>query len=109
VPGEQGHATGPTYDEALAEPEDVMALQGERELTNAELAAPLKNPEFLSACGVPDATSVTVKIAVRDGAVIGASVYVRPDDAQMAECVDRAVRALAWPASKRRDSFVTTY
>lgn len=105
----RSHSTGPTYEEALAEPEDVMALRGERELTNEELTAPMKSPTFLNSCNAPDSMSVTVKVAVRDGKALGVSVSTTPDDPTVAECIDSAIRNLTWPASKHRDSFTTTF
>jgi hypothetical protein len=104
-----GHSTGMSYDEALAEPEDVMALRGQRELRNDELTAPVKTPTFLNTCGVPESTSVTLKIAVRDGKTLGVTVITEPDDATLAECVDKAIRDISWPESKHRDSFVIKY
>jgi hypothetical protein len=36
-------------------------------------------------------------------------VTTNPDDQAIAECIDRAVRGLSWPVSKRRDSFTVSY
>jgi hypothetical protein len=104
-----GHSTGVTYEEALAIPEDLTGLAGERELTDTELAAPMRNAAFVARCETPEATKVTVRVVIKSGKVLGLSVYTRPDDPTIAECIDREVRALAWPESKRRDSFTTTY
>jgi hypothetical protein len=104
-----GHSTGVTYEEALAIPEDITSLAGERELTNTELAAPMRDAAFLARCETPEATKVTVRVVIKNGKVLGLSVYTRPDDPTIAECIDREVRALAWPENKHRDSFTTTY
>jgi hypothetical protein len=104
-----GHSTAMTYEEALAVPEDLSGLAGERELSDLELSAPMKSAPFLADCKAPDAMSVTVKVAVKGGKAIGVSVFTRPDDAAVARCIDRAVRALRWPENRRRDSLVTTY
>jgi hypothetical protein len=50
-----------------------------------------------------------VQVVVRDGAAVGVTVRTVPDDATLAECIDRGVRALAWAPSKRRDSLTTRY
>ncbi len=103
------HSTAMSYEAALAVPEDLNAVKGERELSNKDLAAPMQPAAVLDVCHVPDATRVTVKVAVRDGRAMGVSVATRPDDARVAECVDRAVRKLTWPASRKRDSFTTVF
>ena len=103
------HSTGMTYDDALAEPEDVMALKSERELTNQELSLPMKDSSFIGNCNAPDSMKVTVKVAVRDGKALGVSVLTDPDDPTVAECIDSAVRNFTWPVSKRRDSFITAF
>jgi hypothetical protein len=103
------HSTGTSYEDALAEPEDANALRGEKELSNRELAAPMQRGAFITSCGAPDAMKVTVKIAIREGHVIGATVLTDPDDPAIAECIDRIVRDVQFPVSRRRDSFVTVY
>lgn len=109
IQGGSSHSTGMSYEDALSEPEDVMALKSERQLGNDELTAQMKNPTFLTACSVPDSMSLTLKIAVRDGKTLGVSVITRPDDQTVAECIDKAVRDLSWPVSKHRDSFITNF
>ena len=104
-----GHSTGTSYDDALSVPEDMESVAGERELTNAELAQPMRSPAFLSACGTPDTMKVTIRVVIRDGAAIGVTVRTVPDDATVAECIDKGVRGLAWPPTKRRDSMTTAF
>ncbi len=103
------HSTGTSYEEALAVPEDMSAVAGERALTDAELSQPMRNPTFLADCRAQDALKLMVQVVVRDGAAVGATVRTVPDDPKLAECVDRAVRGLAWVPSKRRDSLTTRY
>jgi hypothetical protein len=79
------------------------------ELTNEQLAAPLRRGEFLGRCGVPDAMKITVKIVVRRGRAIGLSVYTMPNDAAVSSCVAAAVRSLTWPESERFDALTTQY
>jgi hypothetical protein len=103
------HSTGTSYEQALAIPEDISAALGEHELTDVELSLPMRSPTFLTDCGVQDSLKVMVQVVVRDGAAVGVTVRTVPDDVKLAECIDRAVRALAWAASKRRDSLTTRY
>jgi hypothetical protein len=103
------HSTGPSYESALDTPEDIASLAGERDLSDDELGAPMKQPSFLADCSAPESMHVKVQVAVRDGAAIGVTVRTDPDDATVAECIDKAVRALQWPASKKRDSMTTVY
>jgi hypothetical protein len=98
-----------SYEDALAVPEDLSAVAGEHELTDVELSLPMRSPTFLADCGVQDSLKIMVQVAVRDGAAVGVTVRTVPDDAKLAECIDRAVRGLTWPASKRRDSLTTRY
>jgi hypothetical protein len=79
------------------------------DLTNDQLAGPMRNATFLGVCGVPSSTRVTVKVAVRGGHAVGVSVYSTPQNAEADGCVDRRVRQLYWPYSGKLDSFVTTY
>jgi hypothetical protein len=104
-----GHSTGTSYDDALATPEDMSAVAGEHELSDVELAQPMKSPTFLDDCSVPETMKVKVQVVVRDGAAIGVTVRTQPDDATVAECIDKAVRGLGWTASKKRDSLTTMY
>ncbi len=103
------HATGMSYEEALNVPEDLDAVKREPELSNTELSAPLKTASFIGECGAPDSMKVTVKVAVVDGHAMGVSVAVSPDDPEIAQCIDKAVRALSWRASKKRFSLTTVY
>jgi hypothetical protein len=79
------------------------------DLTNTELAGPMRDGTFLDACGVPSSTQVTVKVAIRHGRAVGVSVYPVPPSREMAGCIERHVRAMSWPSNAKMDSFVTTY
>jgi hypothetical protein len=103
---------GKSYEAALAgnnEQVAVGAAKGAPDLTDAQLAGPMRNTAFLGACGAPDSMHVTVKVAIRGGHAVGVSVYTTPPNPQIAGCIDRSVRNLAWPANGKMDSFVTTY
>jgi hypothetical protein len=78
------------------------------DLSDGELAGPLRDGSFLDACGVPGSTKVTVKVAIRNGRSVGISVYATPPSQSIAGCVEEHVRGLQWPSNAKMDSFVTT-
>jgi hypothetical protein len=103
--------TGPSYESAIAGNVQHLA-PGTKEapdLTDGELAGPLRDGSFLDACGVPSSTQVTVKVAIRNGRSVGISVYSTPPSQSIAGCVEEHVRGLQWPSNAKMDSFVTTY
>jgi hypothetical protein len=102
---------GMSYEAAIANKNRDVTIgkQDAPDLTDAQLAGPMRNATFLSACGVPDSTHVTVKVAIRNGRAVGVSVYSTPKSPESDGCVDRRVRGLYWPSSAKMDSFVTTY
>jgi hypothetical protein len=103
---------GPSYESAIAgnhEQVSIGAAGGAPDLSDAQLAGPMRNGTFLDACGAPESMHVTVKVAIRGGRAVGVSVYTTPPSPGVAGCVDRAVRGLAWPVNAKLDSFVTTY
>jgi hypothetical protein len=69
----------------------------------------MRNASFLGSCGAPNSMKVTVRVAIRMGHAVGVSVYTNPPNPQIASCVDRAVRGLAWPVNAKMDSLTTTY
>jgi hypothetical protein len=109
-PGGASGPSGMSYEAAIARNNRQLA-PGTKEvpdLTDVQLAGPMRNVTFLDACGVPSSTRVTVKVAIRAGRAVGVSVYSTPkSDAD--GCVERRVRNLYWPYSAKMDSFVTTY
>jgi hypothetical protein len=118
-----------SYEEALAEPEDVNLSDDRAHLTDLQLSNPMR--DVLSKCRVPRKASVTIQTAVKNGLAIGVTVNVAFEKAKpakaarpqspvaakaelkatslIAECLDQAVRALEWPPSPRRDSFTTRF
>jgi hypothetical protein len=103
--------SGPSYESAIAGNNLKLApgSQDVPDLTDAELAGPLRDGSFLDACGVPTSTQVTVKVAIRNGRAVGITVYPVPPSAPIAGCIERHVKGLQWPANAKMDSFVTTY
>lgn len=100
---------GPTYEEALDVPEDLLATKAAPELSNQDLGKPLASAGALESCNAPADTKVVVKIAVVDGRAAGVTVATKPDDPELALCIDKAVRQLVWPKSAKRFAFTTVY
>jgi hypothetical protein len=102
---------GPTYEAALASntQEITIGKQGTADLTDAQLAAPMRSGAFAGECGAPDRMKVTVKVAIKTGRAVGVSVSTSPPDPDVAGCIDRYVRTFSWPSSSKMDSFTTTY
>jgi len=121
-----------TYEEALSKPETLDVHDERVHLTDAQLTGPMRG--VLDGCRVPPNARVTIKTAVQNGRAIGVTVHVRFEPpkppksgkkaqkkvrsktaleaeakraAKIAACADRAVRAIVWPPSRRRDSFTT--
>ncbi len=100
-----------SYEAALAaNPQHIdMNNAGGPDLTDGQLQGPMKNGTFVGGCGAPNSMQVTVRVVVKMGRAIGVSVYTNPPNAQIASCIDHAVRGLSWPANPKADSFTTTY
>jgi hypothetical protein len=102
---------GPTYEAAIASNKQEVAI-GTRDgpdLTDAQLAGPMRNGAFVGECGAPDSMKVTVKVAIKMGRPAGVSVFTSPSDPDVAGCIDRYVRTFSWPTNPKMDSFTTTY
>lgn len=102
---------GPTYEAAMASNKQEITIGGraEPDLTDAQLAGPMRNGSFVGECGAPQTMKVTVKVAIKTGHPAGVSVTTSPADPDVAGCIDRYVRTFAWPSSAKMDSFTTTY
>ena len=102
---------GPTYEAAMASNKQEITIGGraEPDLTDAQLASPMRNGGFVGECGAPQNMKVTVKVAIKTGHPAGVSVATSPADPDVAGCIDRYVRTFAWPSSAKMDSFTTTY
>lgn len=106
-----GGPSGPSYESAIAG-SNLNLAPGRKDvpdLTDGQLAGPMRDGTFLDACGVPSSMKVTVKVAIRNGRAVGVSVYAAPPNREIGWCVERRVRGLQWPSSAKMDSFVTTY
>lgn len=102
---------GPTYEAAIASNKQEIAIgsQGAPDLSDAQLAGPMRSGAFVGECGAPDSMKVTVKVAIKLGRPVGVSVYASPPDPDVAGCIDRYVRTFSWPSNAKMDSFTTTY
>jgi hypothetical protein len=78
-------------------------------LSDSQLALPLQDGAFLTRCGAPSSTHITIKVAVFDGLPIGVTVTTSPVDPALRDCIDAAVRVMQWPQSMQRDAITTTY
>jgi hypothetical protein len=110
-----GFALGaePSYEDAInatasdLEPVDVYGRTAGRDLTDAQLSAPMAN--VLSGCNVPNDMKVTIRVAVRLGHAVGVTVVTDPHSGSYVSCLDRAVRKLRWPSSPRLDTLTTSF
>jgi eukaryotic-like serine/threonine-protein kinase len=109
--GGGGFSGGMSYEAAIAgnNTQVTIGQAAAADLTDSQLAGPMRNASFLNSCGAPNSMHVTVRIAIKMGRAVGVSVYTNPPSPQVAACVDRAVRNLSWPANGKMDSFTTTY
>jgi hypothetical protein len=99
----QAQPAGLSYESALA----TIALDppGARRLSDDELREPFARAAIGETCG---AGSARVRIAVRDGAAVGVSVFTTPRDPMVAECIDRAMRTLTWPRTLALSTITTS-
>jgi len=110
--GAGGYSGGQSYEAVLNgtnESINIGELPGSADLTNAQLAAPLRHASFVVSCGAPDDMKVTVHVAVRMGVPIGVTVVTTPPQGGVASCIDRAVRGIRWPQSPKTDFVTTSY
>ncbi|MBX3202991.1 MAG: hypothetical protein KF850_11770 [Labilithrix sp.] len=115
-----------SYEEAISTPEPIDVHDDRIQLTDGQLTGPMRG--VLSRCRVPSNAKVTIQTAVQDGRAIGVSVtvafehpksakrisnatrrYEAKTSARIVKCAQRAVRAVTWPPSRRRDSFTTVF
>jgi hypothetical protein len=102
---------GMSYEAALASNKEEITIGNKAgpDLSDGQLAGPLRGGAVIGACGVPSNMHVTVRTAIRQGRAVGVSVSTDPPNGAMASCVDRGVRALSWPSNPHMDSFTTRY
>ncbi len=115
-PGSGGHGgsgggfSGGTSFESVLDNNNEQIVMGQGQdtpdLTNAELAAPLRH---MSLCGAPDDMHVTIRVAVKMGRAVGVTVSTNPPNPSIAACIDRQVRGLAWRPSPKADFVTTNY
>jgi hypothetical protein len=109
--GGGGYSGGMSYEAVLASNNESITM-GEStgpDLTNAQLAAPLRHAQFVVSCGAPDDMKVQVRVAVRMGVPVGVTVSTTPPSGGVAACIDHAVRGIRWPANPKTDFVTTNY
>lgn len=110
--GGPGFSGGTSFENVLNNNNETVTMgqtQDQPDLTNAQLAAPLRHASFITGCGAPDDMKVTVRVAVKMGRAVGVTVSTNPPSAGVAACVDRSVRGLSWPVSPKTDFVTTSY
>ncbi len=110
--GGASYAGGQSYEAVLNSNNESVSIGSEQagpDLTNAQLAGPLRHAAFVTGCGAPDDMKVTVRVAVRMGVPIGVTVSTNPPSGGVAGCIDRAVRGLRWQANPKTDFVTTSY
>jgi hypothetical protein len=110
--GGGGFSGGMSYEAVLNSNNQEISMgggNGEPDLTNAQLAGPLRHAAFITACGAPDDMKVQVRVAVKNGNPIGVTVGTTPQNNGVAGCIDRSVRGLRWPANPKTDFVTTNY
>ncbi len=110
--GGGGFSGGQSYEAVLNSNNESVTMgesQGQPDLTNAQLAGPLRHAAFVTGCGAPDDMKVQVRVAVRMGVPIGVTVQTTPPSGGVASCIDRAVRGLRWQANPKTDFVTTNY
>jgi eukaryotic-like serine/threonine-protein kinase len=110
--GGGGFSGGQSYEAVLNSNNESVTMgesMGQPDLTNAQLAGPLRHAAFVTGCGAPDDMKVQVRVAVRMGVPVGVTVQTTPPNAGIAGCIDRAVRGLRWQANPKTDFVTTNY
>ena len=115
-----------SYEDAISVPEPIDVNDERIQLSDGQLTGPMRG--VLVGCRVPSNAKVTIKTAVQNGQAIGVTIgvvfehpkamkripyakvrYETKVSAKIVTCADKAVRAVTWPPSKRRDSFTTVF
>ncbi|MEZ4374005.1 MAG: hypothetical protein R3B07_24495 [Polyangiaceae bacterium] len=99
-------SVGTSCEAAIASYQEEIRIGGAAappDLSRAQFASVLENGSYFAHCGVPDAMSVDVCAAVRNGRAVGVSIRTDPGNSAIQACIARAVRGLAFPAHPRMD------
>lgn len=99
-------STGKSCEKAIDENPQTMNMAGGakgRDLTDAELGAPMRTSSFFSHCNLKDSENAEICVAVKGGKPLGVSVSVSPTNKAAAACIDRATRKLHFPVGNGLD------
>jgi eukaryotic-like serine/threonine-protein kinase len=111
--GGPGYSGGTSFENVLNNNNETVSMGGQAQdqpdLTNAQLAAPLRHASFITSCGAPDDMKVAIRVAVKMGHAVGVTVSTTPPNAGVSACIDRTVRMVQWPVSPKVDFVSTTY
>jgi hypothetical protein len=99
-------SAGPSCEQAAAQAVQEIEIgvkQGAADLAREDYASVLEHGSYFARCGVPDSMRLDICAAVRGGRAVGVTVRTDPGSRAVAECVARAVRALAFPSHPQLD------
>jgi hypothetical protein len=66
-------------------------------INDNDLQKPLMEMPRYESCKVPRSTRVSIRVAVYDGAAVGADITSKPKNAKIEQCVAGVVRTMSWP------------
>ncbi len=106
-----GLSTGKSCEKAQDEnPQQIaMGKSGGKDLTREQLGAPINNSNAAAACGLADSSHARICVLVKNGKPLGVTVNVDPRNNRVAACIDRRMRALAFPLSGQPDTVTYNY
>ena len=107
--GGGGMPGGMSYEQALNKGQELNMGGGGGNLSKAQLEGPLKSGSFITACGTPGDTKVSVGVAVQMGRAVGVTVTTTPHNGAASSCIDRQVRGMSWPAIQNLESFRSSF
>jgi len=105
-------STGKSCEKAIDENPNTMDFNkkggGGKDLTDAQLSAPINGGGVISGC-LPGSSNADICVAIKQGKPLGVSVTVTPTNNKIAACIDRKVRHVSWPASPKLDVIKTHF
>ena len=104
-------SAGKSCEKAIDENPQSITMGGKqsKDLTADQLGAPMRDSAFMTPCALPDSSNAEICAAVKSGKPLGVSVKVSPANNKIAACIDRRVRALAFPKSDKLDVVKQTF
>jgi|ERR1700722_16988722 hypothetical protein len=88
---------------------DVAVKVQAKPLSSAQLTAPLYHVTFLADCGATPEMKVVLKATVKLGRAVEVHATADPRNPVIEGCIERAVSALQWDASRRTETVTVRY